>query len=100
MDATWAQRLRDCVTASGGVDVIDGTLLLEIASAVEEMQTVLRDVSRWIDTAEFDDGSEQNCPVHAIAPFRLADRVRKAAYSRSDGTSTAQSAPTGAADAE
>lgn len=36
---------------------------------------LLHEVFHWIDTAEFDDGSESNCPVSAIAPADLSERI-------------------------
>ena len=41
-----------------------------LIAAAPDLYEALRNLVLWIETSEFDDGSEQSCPVSAIAPVR------------------------------
>ena len=47
---------------------------------MREAEALLREVLTWLDTGEFDDGSEVSCPVNSIEPTGLSDRIRAALF--------------------
>lgn len=78
-------------------DADDCVVVLKAAAALEALQSRLKEAEEacaealhWIERGEFDDGSEQSCPVEAIVPRHVLDMLRASAAAAKDAEGMGQ----------